>query len=339
MVPIVLDGVVLAHSSGFRLGPVSMVLPAGGRTALVGPSGCGKTTLLRLIAGLEGADAGRISFGDKLATDGRKRLLPPAERGIGFVFQDGALWPHLDARAQLRFCDPGLDAGAADGLLQRVGLGGKEGSRPRELSGGEQQRLALARALVGRPRVLLLDEPLHSVDVHLRDELSLLIRAVAAEAGLTLVLVTHDRREALAIADHLVVLRAGRIVEAGPAARLVAEPATAFTAAFLGGAACLPVERNGHGTLRTPFGELPAPSGEGAVQLVLLPGDAEVRQGGAAKGRVLQVLPGADADVVTVELAGRSVAVRAAAGLRSGDEVTLALRRPARLLPETTVET
>src|SRR5690606_14129291 len=126
--------------------------------------------------------------------------------------------------------------------LERVGLSGFERRKPGTLSGGEAQRLALARALAPAPDVLLLDEPLSSVDVHLRDALTLLVRSLSEERGLTLLVVTHDRDEALAMADDLVVLRNGAVVERGPAIELLGRPATAFTAAFLAQAACLPVE-------------------------------------------------------------------------------------------------
>lgn len=333
MVLIRLRDVTLRHPGGFRLGPLSLELPPSRRTALVGPSGCGKTTVLRLIAGLQTADQGRIEFDGQLASNGRRCLLPPQSRRVGFVFEDGALWPHLDATRQLRFCDPGLSAAGAAAALARVGLQGKEQRLPRQLSGGEQQRLALARALVGQPDVLLLDEPLRAVDVHLRDELSVLIRALAEERRLTLVVVTHDREEALAIADHLVVLRDGRVVEAGAAEDLLRAPQTAFAAAFLAGATCLPARRNGQGTVQSVFGKLPAPSGEGAVELVLLPDDVEVRDGGPARGRIRRVLADGERFLLTVELEGRSLTVPTRQALRSGDQVELGLRTAPRLLP------
>ncbi len=229
-----IDRLTLQRRPGFRLGPLSLHIRGDRRTALVGPSGSGKTTLLRLLAGLERADDGHLWFGDQLATDGRRLPLPPERRQIGFVFQDGGLWPHLDAAGHLRFCNPRLPASGITALLERVGLGGLEHRRPQQLSGGEQQRLALARALVGDARWLLLDEPLHSVDVHLRAELAALIRECADERGLGLVLVTHDRDEALALAEDLVVMRAGQVEASGPAAELRAAPPTPFCSAFLG---------------------------------------------------------------------------------------------------------
>ncbi|MFM1873322.1 MAG: hypothetical protein RL398_2744 [Planctomycetota bacterium] len=320
--------------AGFRLGPLTLTLPSGKRTALIGPSGCGKTTLLRLIAGLEAAAAGKLAFAGEVVAEAGRNLVPPQARGIGFVFQDGALWPHLHALAHLRFADPTLDDAAASARLARVGLAGKEHRRPGELSGGERQRLALARALVGSPRILLLDEPLHSVDVHLRAELGVLIRNLADEAGVTLVLVTHDRHEALAIADHAVVLRDGLVVEQGLAADLLAAPRTAFTAAFLAGAACLTCEPDGRGGVRTPFGVFPSPS-SAEVQLAVLTGDATIDAAGPAEARVLHVVPSLGGPVATVQLAGTTLTVAATPAAKPGAIVRLRLVGEPRLLPIT----
>ncbi len=332
MTAIALHDLELRRPGGFRLGPLSLDLPSGTRTALVGPSGCGKTTLLRLCAGLEVADRGTVHLGGELATDGRRLLLPPVARGIGFVFQDGALWPHLDAAAHLRFADPTLEPAAAAAALARVGLGGMERRRPAELSGGERQRLALARALAGRPRLLLLDEPLHSVDVHLRAELALLIRSLAEEHSLTLVLVTHDRHEALAMAEHVAVLRNGRLVEQGLAADLLQAPRTAFAAAFLAGASCLPCEPAGDGRVRTAFGTFAHANGR-PVQLAVLPGDAALDPAGPAAGRVLAVMPSASGALATVQVDNHALQVHAASALRPGETVRLRLVHAPRLLP------
>ena len=311
------DKLTFRRKEGFQLGPLSLSLEPAEKVALLGPSGCGKTTFLRLLAGLEPADSGSICFGDRLVTEGR-RLTPPSERRIGFVFQDGALWPHLTAIEQLRFADPKLSRSGALELLERVGLKPHANRRPQKLSGGEQQRLALARALVGAPALLMLDEPLHSVDVHLRDDLSLLIRRLADERGLGLIVVTHDREEALAMADRLVILRAGRIVEQAPASELLSHPKTAFSASFLCRAVCFeatPVTTGEPaGCFQTIFGALPGPNGRATRPLVLalLPGDLRlaVAEGAhTAQGRVLQVAPGENGLMATVELEGRSVRV------------------------------
>lgn len=321
---------------GFQLGPVDLELGPGVRTALIGPSGSGKTTLLRCLAGLEPKVRGEVHFGDRLVSNGRQ-LVAPAARRIGYLFQDAALWPHMTAAEHLRFVDPAATSGQILESLDRVGLADRADAKPGSLSGGEAQRLALGRALAGNPAILMLDEPLQSVDLHLRPELSLLIRELAAERGLTLILVTHDREEALAMVDELVILRDGLVVERGPATRLLAEPQTAFGATFLCGAACLPAEAEGSQKVRTAFGVFPC-SGAGAESrsLALLPGDVEFG-GEGPRGRVLQVLPEAGGMVAAVELGGRVLRVPCGSGTEApspGSERALRLRGEPRILTE-----
>ena len=327
--------------ASFALGPLSFEVPAGGRLAIVGPSGSGKTTLLRCLAGLERPARGSIAIGTQVVADDRTNV-PPDRRGIGLVFQDGALWSHMTALQHLQFAAPGLPATAALALLDRGGLLHLAARKPASLSGGEAQRLGLLRAIAPSPAVLLLDEPLRSVDVHQRDALVLLLRTLTDERGLTSVLVTHDRDEALALATDLVVLHEGRLVEQGPALRLLQQPQTAFTAAFLAGAACLPTTADGAARVRTPFGAFARPTGVAAdLRLVLLPGDATAAAPGAgsaagtagALGRVLATLPADDGFTVRVALGDQIVHARAAEGCPPGATVLLTLRRPPRLLP------
>lgn len=328
---------------GFRLGPLSFAVPAGGRLAIVGPSGSGKTTLLRCLAGLERPSSGTIRIGDQIVVDDRTNVAPD-RRGLGLVFQDGALWPHMTALQHLQFAAPGMSRDAAMALLQRVGLAAHAQHKPATMSGGEAQRLGLVRALAPQPAVLLLDEPLRSVDVHQRDALVLLLRTLCDERGLTSILVTHDRDEALALATDLVVLHEGQIVEQGPALELLQQPACAFTAAFLLGAACLPVTDAGSGRVGTPFGPLPRPTGEhGDLRLVLLPGFALATASGgltsgtpaanAPRGRVLGCRPHGDAFRVQVALADQLVQATATTAFATGSEVALTLPRPPMLLP------
>lgn len=320
--------------SGFRLGPLSLHLAAGSSTALVGPSGSGKSTLLRCIAGLLRPSGGCIAFGDRQVF-GPGVDVSPDRRGIGFVFQGDALWPHMTCVDHLRFVAPQVSKAAALELLQRVGLNpAHAGRRPAALSGGEAQRLALARALAPRPALLLLDEPLSSVDVHLRDELALLVRETVREQGLTMVLVTHDRDEALAMADNLVVLREGQCVEQGGALDLLRRPGAAFTAAFLGGAACLPTERFGT-RLRTAFGDLDLPAaGDGQWFLVLLPGEAALAgEGGLGpSARVIRSEPSVPGYRVWVAMDGRTVQIHSVQPLPAGSTVVLRLVGAPRLL-------
>ena len=225
------------YADGTRgLQPTSLTVEPGEVLALLGPSGCGKTTLLRLVAGLEVPDAGsRITFGDTDVTH-----LPVERRGIGMVFQHYALFPQMTVAANIAY---GLRVrGVSEAekrrvvgeLVDLVRLNGLENKRPAELSGGQRQRVALARAVAVRPRVLLLDEPLTALDAKLkesvRDELAELLRRL----HITAIHVTHDQQEALAIADRLAVMQAGRIVQVGNGEALYRTPQHPFVASFLG---------------------------------------------------------------------------------------------------------
>jgi len=336
--PVVVTELGLQRAS-FALGPVSFAVPAGGRLAVVGPSGSGKTTLLRCLAGLERPSHGSITIGTQVVADERTNV-PPDRRGVGLVFQDGALWSHMTALQHLQFAAPGLSPADARALLQRGGLAHLEQRRPDAMSGGEAQRLGLLRAIAPGPKVLLLDEPLRSVDVHQRDSLVLLLRTLADERGLTSILVTHDRDEALALATDLVVLHEGRLVEQGAAMQLLREPQTAFTAAFLAGAACLPTTADGTTRVTTPFGAFDRPAGVTAdLRLVLMPGDTTataLARGSTAlgaTGRVLATLPAENGFTVRVALGDQIVLARSTEPLAVGSPVSLSLRQPARLLP------
>jgi iron(III) transport system ATP-binding protein len=321
--------------SSFALGPVSFSVPAGGRLAIVGPSGSGKTTLLRCLAGLERPTRGSIRIGDQIVVDDTTNV-PPDRRQLGLVFQDGALWSHMTALQHLRFAAPGLSIDDAQALLQRAGLAHLTHRKPGAMSGGEAQRLGLVRAIAPKPAVLLLDEPLRSVDVHQRDGLVLLLRTLADEQNLTTILVTHDRDEALALATDLVVLHEGHLVEQGPAVQLLREPQTAFTAAFLAGAACLPTDAEGN-QIRTPFGTFDRPTaGSADLRLVLMPGDvaavATTSQEGAT-GQVLAALPTDAGFTARIAFGDQIVHAHATEALRPGTRALLTLRRPPRLLP------
>lgn len=337
MTAIKITGLKLERPSGFCLGPISLELQRGSRTALIGPSGCGKTTLLRCLAGLENPDAGTVCLDDRVVTNGRV-LVPPSSRRIGFVFQDGALWPHLSALEHLRFVDPDLSQEQALSLLKQVGLEREAEALPGRLSGGERQRLALARALAGKPEILMLDEPLHSVDVHLRDELCLLVRRIAEERNLTLVVVSHDRDEALAMAEDLVILSAGRVVETGTAAEKLSQPLTAYTATFLCRSACLPTETTADGKVKTPFGAFERPTGTNStpLYLVVMPGDTRLLADASTppKARVLQINRSALGTTATVELMDQTLIVPCDESIQTGAQVSLELTGPPRLLPK-----
>ena len=214
---------------------VDLTVGDGEIVCVLGPSGCGKTTLLRAAAGLEPVTAGRITW------DGADvARVPTHRRGFGMVFQDFALFPHRDVAGNVAFGlrMAGVDAADARArvtdVLAVVGLGGYEGRAVSTLSGGEQQRVALARALAPRPRLLLLDEPLGSLDRTLRERLVVELRGVLTSVGVSAVYVTHDQEEAFAIADRLVVLRSGRVVQEGTPEAVWSVPADEFVARFLG---------------------------------------------------------------------------------------------------------
>jgi iron(III) transport system ATP-binding protein len=217
-------------TGGFRLGPLDLELPQGRRTALIGPSGSGKTTLLRILAGLEQPTGGTVEIGGRTVNDPRT-LVPAERRGVGLVFQNLALWPHMTALQQVRFAT--RDDQRARALLARVGLAGKERRRPGELSGGEGQRLAIARALAPGPSLLLLDEPLRSVDPVLQEDLLGLLRELSADRGVTMLMVTHDRDEALAFGESLLFLQDGQRIDEGTPEELRRGATAAFTRRFL----------------------------------------------------------------------------------------------------------
>jgi iron(III) transport system ATP-binding protein len=221
---------------------VSLAIESGSRTAIVGPSGCGKTTLLRLIAGFEAPDGGHITFDGAVIADARSQI-PAHRRGVGIVSQDGSLFPHLTVEQNIGF---GLKDDTADrkarigALMDMVELDrAMLTRRPDELSGGQQQRVALARAMARRPRVILLDEPFSALDTGLRVATRKAVGAVLSAAGITTVLVTHDQAEALAFADQVVVMRAGRFAQVGTPREVYAHPSDPATAAFLGEAIVL----------------------------------------------------------------------------------------------------
>jgi len=213
----------------------SLEVGQGEVVTVLGPSGSGKTTLLRVVAGLQAPDSGRV-----LLDGGDLSTTPPHRRGIGLVFQDHALFPHRDVAANVAFGlrmrgdpDARVSSRTAE-LLDLVGLGGFERRSVGSLSGGEQQRVALARALAPEPRVLLLDEPLGSLDRRLRDRLLDDLERLFDELGLTAVYVTHDQTEAFTLGDRVAVMRAGQVVQIATPDELWAHPADADVARFLG---------------------------------------------------------------------------------------------------------
>jgi iron(III) transport system ATP-binding protein len=215
---------------------VSLTLQPGELLSLLGPSGCGKTTLLRLIAGFEPPQTGTIEIGQQCVA-GAGQWVPPEKRGVGMVFQDYALFPHLTVSQNIAF---GLREKPSNMIRQRVqetialvGLDGMADRYPHQLSGGQQQRVALARALAPHPFLVLLDEPLSNLDVQVRLRLRQELRDILKAAGTSAVFVTHDQEEALSISDTVAVMQQGRLEQIGPPELLYREPASRFVAEFV----------------------------------------------------------------------------------------------------------
>ncbi len=240
------DKLRLAYQGGDPSNPavdsVSFEVPVGSMYTLLGPSGCGKTSTLRCIAGLERPDSGTIAVGDRII-NGPGVYVPSYERRMGMVFQSYAIWPHMSVSQNVAFP---LNVERRNRLpkserqrlvrevLEVVQLGGLERRSAVALSGGQQQRLALARALVARPKILLLDEPLSNLDARLRDSMREEIRALQRMLGITTIYVTHDQAEALSMSDRIAVLSKGRIVQEGSPREIYDHPATQFVAEFIG---------------------------------------------------------------------------------------------------------
>jgi spermidine/putrescine transport system ATP-binding protein len=234
---------------------LSLEVDSGSFFALLGPSGCGKTTTLRMIGGFEQPTEGSIFLGDREVS-----RLPAYKRDVNTVFQSYALFPHLSVFENVAF---GLRRRAVRGetlrgrveeMLRIVGLGGMGKRKPRQLSGGQQQRVALARALVNKPQVLLLDEPLGALDLKLRKQMQLELKAIQHDVGITFIHVTHDQEEAMTMADRIAVMNRGRIEQLGTPTELYETPATAYVASFLGASNLIAGTVSGPDTVRLRHG-------------------------------------------------------------------------------------
>lgn len=290
---------------------VSLTVQPGEIMGLLGPSGCGKTTALRLIAGFEAPDEGRIVVGGRLVAGGGA-WVPPERRHVGMVFQDYALFPHLTVAGNAAFGLRGMrDARRrVQEVLELVGLAGLADRYPHELSGGQQQRLALARALAPRPAVLLLDEPFSNLDAALRCQMRHEVRSILKQEGVTAIFVTHDQRDAFAICDRIAVMRAGRLEQVGTPQELYTLPATEFVARFVGASNVLAgqlVEQDGL-CVATVLGLLPChpacPKGAGQVAVCVRPEWFQLDPEGPFSGIVRTVLFEGDAVELVVAVAG-----------------------------------
>lgn len=331
-------GVGFGYGNGLVLDGLDLELAGGELAAVVGRSGCGKTTLLRLLAGFERPATGQIVIGDRVvAGDGRH--VATERRRVGIVPQEGALFPHLTAAENVAF---GLvrrpraeQRQRVEHLLGLVKLADLGERYPRELSGGQQQRVALARALAPRPDLVLLDEPFASLDQATRGPLRVSVAEVLREEGATAVLVTHDREEALSMADRVACLDRGRVAQVGTPHEVYDEPVDDGVATLLGEASWLPGEGRGQ-VVSTALGELVArsPVTSGQVRVLLRPEQLELREGGAP------------ATVAQAEFLGSSTrlelhlpdgtSLRAAvpgARVRPGDRVEVGVRDRVHALP------
>jgi iron(III) transport system ATP-binding protein len=324
------DGVSQIYGSLRALDAVSLAIKPGELICLLGPSGCGKTTLLRVAAGVESPTEGRVLLDGREVT-GPKLFLPPEERGIGLMFQDYALFPHLSIIENVKFGLRDLSARdaeiAAKRALSRVGLEHYAADYPHVLSGGEQQRVALARSIAPRPGVLLMDEPFSNLDRRMRDEIRDETVAILSETGATTILVTHDPEEAMKIADRIVLMRAGRIVQEGTAEAIYRRPADILAARFF----CDFNEVEGvsqGGRVETPIGFFPAPElpdGTNAVICIRPQGVRLTAEGFCLPGRLLSRRFLGEVDLVQVAVQGLEnplqARVRGALPAQPGEDV------------------
>jgi iron(III) transport system ATP-binding protein len=272
-----INGLTKSFGTQRVLRGVDLIVPHGSFTAILGASGSGKTTLLRVVAGFERPDDGQIALGDEIVDDARHRFVPSEHRRIGYVPQEGALFPHLNVGRNIAF---GLARGPerkarVSELIELVGLSGLGRRYPHQLSGGQQQRVALARALAIKPEVVLLDEPFSSLDAALRASVRAEVFQVLRDAGSTSILVTHDQDEALSMADQVAVLRHGSIAQLDTPARLYGHPRDAELAKFLGESNVLEGEVR-DGVVITGLGPLTlhgwgGPAGGGAAKVMVRP--------------------------------------------------------------------
>jgi ABC-type Fe3+/spermidine/putrescine transport system ATPase subunit len=280
------EGIRKTFAGSVALEDITLDFVPGGFNTLLGPSGCGKTTLLRIVAGFDAPDAGRVLIGGVDRTGS-----PVWRRRIGFVFQSYALWPHMSVfenvayGLRLRRIRAADVAARVERMLSAMGLAGAGGRPPGQLSGGQQQRVALARALVLEPELLLLDEPLSNLDARLRVEMRREIRQVQREAGVTTLYVTHDQEEALELSDVIAVMSRGRVEQVGRPEDVYARPSSETVATFLGTVTVLAGEARADGRVCALGQVIGATAAPGAlVRVAVRPENVEVSAGAIPDG-------------------------------------------------------
>jgi ABC-type sugar transport system ATPase subunit len=324
-----IEGVVKQHGSFTALHGLDLDIRPGEFFALLGPSGSGKTTTLRILAGLESVNAGRVMLDDTDVTHA-----DPGERDVAMVFQSYALYPHMTVGENIAFPLKMTGTPAAERLAAaqeaaaKVGIGHLLSRRPGQLSGGQQQRCALARAIVRKPRLFLLDEPLSNLDAKLRIETRAELRRLQRELGVTVVYVTHDQEEAMTVADRMAVFMEGRVVQVGTPKGIYLRPASVAVAAFIGTPPMnlLPAEL-ANGSVGVAGTYLPVdapPSQRGCVVLGVRPGDLRIAADGMpAQIEFIEDL--GDSAIILLRLDGQQIKMKTdqAQSLQEGQQVFL----------------
>ena len=326
-----------AYGEVLAVDDISLSIEREELVCLLGPSGCGKTTALRVAAGLEPLQHGRVLMNDQVVADGTIDV-PPERRSVGLVFQDYALFPHLSVTENAAFglagkCAADRKAGALAALTQ-VGMRDHAEAYPHLLSGGQQQRVALARALAPKPSVMLMDEPFSGLDRQLRNQVRDQALHVLKESGAATLMVTHDPEEAMFMADRVALMRAGRIVQVGPPSELYTAPQDAFVAGFFGEVNRIEGTVQG-GQVATPFGALEAKDLAGGTAVEILIRPEALRLEAIPAGSPVD---GVAARVLAARMLGRSSLIHLSVPAENGQDLHLHARIPGRVLPAETAE-
>lgn len=276
---------------------ISFDVEKGQLLTLLGPSGCGKTTTLRMIAGIEIPDCGEIYIDEKLASRNKKICISQKERNIGMVFQDLALWPHMTVYENIEF---GLKANGIrrderrkkiDEVLQCINMHKYARAYPQTLSGGQKQLVAIARSIVTRPRLLLMDEPLSNIDVKLRQDIRQEIKRIQQETNITTLYVTHDQEDAFFLSNRIAVISEGKIEQIGSPEEIYFSPESLFVAQFVGESNCIDVKITGKDRLLTPWGGYVHPTNKlttGTAKIFFRPHQVKIDPDGRCEGKIVK---------------------------------------------------
>lgn len=319
---LVLDKVARRLGQVAALDGVSLSVGEAQIVCLVGHSGCGKSTLLRVVAGVERLDSGSLTLAGRVVSNGTT-FVEPEDRNVGFMFQDYALFPHLTARQNIGFGLRAMDRQRRPGrigeVLERLGISALAERYPHQLSGGEQQRIALARALAPQPSVLLMDEPFSNLDPGLRETIRRETMALIRSLGMTAIIVTHDPEEALSTGDWLALMRQGRIVESGVSEKIYGRPLTAYAASFFSHVNRVPARPTGD-RVESALGVFPAAATGGRLELLIRPHSLYLDSAGI-EARVLERAFLGEMEELTLVVAGLDAPLVLRSSLRSGATV------------------